>query len=115
MLNNLNNEEKRQLVVTYGFEYDKVITLPSGCRICKSILNNNIIYSSVMIRDYSVKNIINKIRIAESKRNYYFYFIDDLAELMNVKPKWQLAIYDSSFSDYIDNKIKKSLSKLKDF
>ncbi len=115
MSNNiLSNEEEKLLVVTYGFEYDKIIVFPSWGHICRSVTNkNNIIYSSILIRDYNIKNIITKIKIAESKHDYYLSYIDDLAKFKNIQPKWQLVYYDSNFNNYINSKIQKSLSQLK--
>jgi hypothetical protein len=90
-----------KLVVTYGFEYDKIITFTGKSNICKSFISGNPVYCSIMIADTNVQNIINKIKIIESKHNQYLNFIDDLASLKDVTPKWQMVIYNKDYNNYI--------------
>ena len=90
-----------QLVVTYGFEYDKLIFFSNKTNICKSLTNDNIVYCSVMIKDKNIVNILNKIKVIEAKKDQLLSFIDDLASLKQIKPKWQLVIYNSEYSNYV--------------
>ena len=90
-----------QLVVTYGFEYDKLILFTNKTNICKSLITDNIVYCSVMIKDKNVVNILKKIKLVEAKREQLLSFIDDLASLKQIKPKWQIVLYNSDYTNYM--------------
>ena len=90
-----------ELVLTYGFECENIILFACKSNICKSFITGYPIYCSVMIKDTNVKNIIEKIKKIELKHDFYLSFIDDLAFLKNVKPKWQLVIYNKDFNNYV--------------
>ena len=45
----------------------------------------------------------------ENKHAFYLSFIDDLAAVKNVKPKWQLVIYNKDFNNYVRSIQGKSL------
>ena len=90
-----------QLVVTYGFEYDKLILFTNKTNICKSLITDNIVYCSVMIKDKNVVNILKKIKLVEEKREQLLSFIDDLASLKQIKPKWQIVLYNSDYTNYM--------------
>lgn len=90
-----------QLVLTYGFECDNIILFACKSNICKSFITGNPIYCSVMIKDTNMRNIIEKMKKITSKHDFYLSFIDDLAFLKNVKPKWQLVLYNKDFNNYV--------------
>jgi len=90
-----------ELVLIYGFEFENIILFTNKSNICKSINNNNPIYCSIMIKDSDMFNIIRKIKMIESKHEYYLSFIDDMASMKELKPKWQLALYNKEFNNYI--------------
>lgn len=91
------------LVVTYGFEFENIILFTGKSNICKSIGTGNPIYCSIMIKDENINSVIQKIKLIESKHDYYLTFIDDLAAMKCVKPKWQMAYYNKEFNNYIRN------------
>jgi hypothetical protein len=92
---------KDELVVSYGFEYDKILLFTNKSNICRSIINNNPVYCSIAIKDDNIFDIINKIKKIELKHDYYLSFIDDMACVKNIKPKWQLVFYNKSYNNYI--------------
>jgi len=94
---------KNILVITYGFEFENIILFTGKSNICKSINTGNPIYCSIMIKDDNIKKIIQKIKLIESKHDYYLSFIDDLAAMKDVKPKWQVVIYNKEFNNYVRN------------
>jgi|UniRef100_A0A6C0DJ91 hypothetical protein len=95
------NNSKNELVFTYGFEYDEILLFTNNSNICKSIVNDNIVYCSVIIRGKSVREIAQRMKHAEANQKYYLTQIDDIASMKNIQPKWQLAIYNKYFSDCI--------------
>jgi hypothetical protein len=92
---------ENQLVITYGFECENIILFTCKSNICKSFITDNPVYCSVMIKDKNMKNIIDKIKKIENNHDFYLSFIDDLALLKNVKPKWQLVLYNKDFNNYV--------------
>lgn len=90
-----------KLVVTYGFEYDKIIIKDYNCCIAKSLNDKNPIYCSLMIKDTDMQTIINKIKLLENCRDTYLSHIDRLAMEKNVSPKWQLVVYNKDFEYYV--------------
>jgi hypothetical protein len=92
---------ENQLVITYGFECENIILFTCKSNICKSFITDNPVYCSVMIKDKNMKTIIDKIKKIENNRDFYLSFIDDLALLKNVKPKWQLVLYNKDFNNYV--------------
>jgi len=99
-----------QLVVTYGFEYDKLILFSNKTNICKSLVSDNLVYCSVMIKDKNIADILNKIKLIQAKRDQLLSFIDDLAILKQIKPKWQLVIYNSDYSNHMRDLQNKELN-----
>jgi hypothetical protein len=92
---------ENQLVITYGFECENIILFTCKSNICKSFITDNPVYCSVMIKDKNMKTIIDKIKKIENNHDFYLSFIDDLALLKNVKPKWQLVLYNKDFNNYV--------------
>ena len=92
-----------ELVLTYGFECENIILFACKSNICKSFVTGYPVYCSVMIKDRSMKNIIDKIKKIEKNHDFYLSFIDDLASMKNTKPKWQLVLYNKDFNNYVRN------------
>jgi hypothetical protein len=96
-----SNKSKNELVFTYGFEYDQILLFTNNSNICKSIVNDNILYCSVIIRGKSVREIAQRMKYAKETQKHYLDQIDDIASMKNIQPKWQLAIFNKHFSDCI--------------
>jgi hypothetical protein len=96
-----NRISKDELVVSYGFEYDKILLFTNKSNICRSIVNNNPVYCSITIKETNIFDIINRIKKIESNHDYFLSFIDDMASVKNIKPKWQIVIYNKSYNNYI--------------
>jgi hypothetical protein len=90
-----------QLVLTYGFECENIILFTCKSNICKSFVTGNPVYSSIMIKDKNMKVIINKMKKIENNHEFYLSFIDDMALIKNIKPKWQLVLYNKDFNNYV--------------
>ena len=90
-----------QLVLTYGFECENIILFTCKSNICKSFVTGNPVYCSVMIKDTNMRRIMEKIKKIENNRDFYLSFIEDLALLKNIKPKWQLVLYNKDFNNYV--------------
>jgi hypothetical protein len=90
-----------QLVLTYGFECENIILFTCKSNICKSFVTGNPVYSSIMIKDKNMKVIINKMKKIENNHEFYLSFIDDMALIKNIKPKWQLVLYTNDFNNYV--------------
>lgn len=89
------------IVITYGFEYDKVIINDYDCRIGRSINGKNPVFCSLFIEDRDIKTIIDKIKLTEKYRQHYLTDIDKLAKSKNVIPKWQIIMYNKEYEYYI--------------
>jgi len=90
-----------ELVLTYGFEFENIILFTCKSNICKSFVTGNPVYCSVLIKDTNMRRIIEKMKMIEKKHAFYLSFIDDLAVVKNVKPKWQLVLYNKDFNNYV--------------
>jgi len=89
------------IVIAYGFEYDKVIIKDNKCCIGKSLTSKKPIYCSLMIKDKDFKTISNKMGLMNLHYEDYLLHIDELAYTKGVKAKWQLVSYNTDFEYYI--------------
>lgn len=97
----METTNSNHIVITYGFEYDKVIIKDLDCCIGKSIISKNPVYCSLMIKDNDFSMIRNKINLMEMNYKDYLHNINKLAKSQGVTPKWQLVMYDKDYEYYI--------------
>lgn len=91
-----------RLILAYGFEYDKIIMNDHKCYICKSINNPKMpFYCYPMIKDIYIMDMIYKVKKIGMEKEKYLSLIDKLAKERNIRPRWQLVIYDTDYEHYI--------------
>jgi hypothetical protein len=93
--------KSNNIVIAYGFEFNKIIINDNKCCIGKSIYNKNPVYCSLMITDTELSIIKNKINLMKIHYSEYLSHIDNLAKSNNATPKWQIIKYDKDFEYYI--------------
>ena len=91
---------KNILVVSYGFEYNKIISKDNNCFICKSLTNKNTVYCSIMIKDRDINVIMDKIKLIELHREHYLSKIDKMASKYGTTAKWQIILYNKHHEYY---------------